>query len=130
MYDASAWGWRRCKDAVCPVLVSSPGFPRWARFCRPSTPRHYSAQGHEKEDQMTKQMHTTPLFNLDLDKTRLAVDNKRLSALICALLKSQGGTITIPKEIAETVWERANLQYMEADNGDLMLVLDEGQSRA
>lgn len=71
---------------------------------------------------------STPLFNLDLDKTRLAVDNKRLSALICAILKSQGGSVTIPEEIASIVWERATLRYMEADNGNLMLMLDESDS--
>jgi hypothetical protein len=76
------------------------------------------------------QMNTSPLFNLDLDKTRLAVDNKRLSALVCALLDSQGGSVTIPKAIAEKVWENASLHYMEADNGDLMIALGEGSKGA
>jgi hypothetical protein len=76
------------------------------------------------------QMNTSPLFNLDLDKARLAVDNKRLSALICALLDSQGGTVTIPKEIAEKVWEKADLHYMGADNGDLMIALGPGAEGA
>jgi hypothetical protein len=76
------------------------------------------------------QMNTSPLFNLDLDKARLAVDNKRLSALVCALLDSQGGSVTIPKAIAEKVWENANLHYMEADNGDLMIALGEGSEGA
>lgn len=73
-------------------------------------------------------MQSTPLFNLDLDKARLGVDNKRLSALICAILKSQGGSVTIPADVASIIWERATLRYMGADNGDLMLMLDEGDS--
>lgn len=69
-------------------------------------------------------MEKLPLFNiLDLDKARLGVDNKRLSALICAILDSQGGSVTIPKDIASTVYEKASLQYMAADNGDLMVIL-------
>ena len=69
-------------------------------------------------------MEKLPLFNiLDLDKARLGVDNKRLSALLCAILDSQGGSITIPQDIASTVYEKASLQYMAADNGDLMVIL-------
>jgi hypothetical protein len=69
-------------------------------------------------------MEKLPLFNiLDLDKARLGVDNKRLSALLCAILDSQGGSITIPKDIASIVYEKASLQYMAADNGDLMVIL-------
>jgi hypothetical protein len=59
----------------------------------------------------------------DFDKARLGLDNKRLSALICALLDSQGGSVTIPADMASKVWEKAALQFMEADNGDLMLIL-------
>ena len=69
-------------------------------------------------------MDSTPLFNVDLDKARLAVDNKRLSALVCALIDSQGGTATIPADIASKVWEKANLRFAEADNGDLLLALE------
>jgi len=66
-------------------------------------------------------MDKIPLF--DFDKARLGLDNKRLSALICALLDSQGGSVTIPADTASKVWEKAALQFMEADNGDLMLIL-------
>lgn len=69
-------------------------------------------------------MDKIPLFNFsDLDKARLGVDNKRLSALICALLDSQGGSVTIPASIASRIYENAALQFTEADNGDLMLIL-------
>lgn len=70
------------------------------------------------------EMQTAPLFNLDLDKVKLAVDNKRLSALICALLQAQGGTATIPKDISEMIWEKANLRYLETDEGDLLIALE------
>lgn len=80
----------------------------------------------ERRKMSDNRMQSTPLFNFDLDKARLGVDNKRLSALICAILESQGGSVTIPADVASTVWENATLRYMEADNGDLMLILDGG----
>lgn len=67
---------------------------------------------------------------LDFDRARLGIDNKRLSALICALLKSQGGVMTIPGSIANIEWERATLNYYETPEGDVVVTLVEGDSSA
>jgi len=65
----------------------------------------------------------TPLFNLDFDKMRLGMDNKKLSAIICAILDSQGGGVTISAECADTVWEKASLQYTQMEDGGLLIML-------
>lgn len=69
-------------------------------------------------------------MKLDFDKARLGIDNKRLSALVCALIKSQGGVATIPKSIANIEWSRATLNYYETPEGDVVVTLVEDKSGA
>lgn len=64
-----------------------------------------------------------PLSRASIDKIKLGVDNNRLTALLCAILAHQGGSVTLTKEQAERLWEGASLEYEATPDGGITITL-------
>lgn len=58
-----------------------------------------------------------------VQNVRLGIDNNRLSALLCAVLDAQGGSVTLTREQSEKVWEGASLGYETTPDGGVVLTL-------
>lgn len=65
-----------------------------------------------------------PISRASLRSVRLGIDNNRLSALLCAVLDAQGGSVTLTKAQSEKVWEGARLHYETFPDGSMTLTLE------
>lgn len=64
-----------------------------------------------------------PFSRASIDKVKLGIDNNRLTALLCAVLDSQGGTVLLTKDQAERVWEGASIDYAQVPGGGIRVKL-------
>lgn len=58
----------------------------------------------------------------DVFRIKTAIDNNRLSALLCAILDAVG-PVTLTEEQASKVWEGRELQYETSPMGEITIAL-------
>lgn len=62
-------------------------------------------------------------MNFDIDKVRMGIQNNQLTALLCAVLDSLGGSHTLTPEQATRVHEGRELKLEERPDGSLTVSL-------